>query len=147
MENLEKRSGATDASINSRLQEIKERITGVKDILEDNDTVVKESTNHKRLHFYYIYAGVIVLANTHIFVGGSVSGSIQGSELVDPFGLFCGVLVLFRSFSPPNSYTRLPELLLIYGYESLYLFSFGAGWSLSEDNYARVLSEIRTPYH
>ena len=49
MENLGKRSWATDASINNRIQEIEERISGLEDTLEDIDTIVKENTKHKKL--------------------------------------------------------------------------------------------------
>jgi uncharacterized coiled-coil protein SlyX len=49
MENLGKRSRTTDASINNRIQEIEERISGIKDTLDDIDTMVKEQTKHKNL--------------------------------------------------------------------------------------------------
>jgi hypothetical protein len=39
MKNLGKRSGATDASINNRTQEIEERISNVDDIKEDIGTI------------------------------------------------------------------------------------------------------------
>jgi hypothetical protein len=40
MENLEKRSGATDSSITNRIQEIEERISGVEDTIKSIDTLV-----------------------------------------------------------------------------------------------------------
>jgi predicted nucleic acid-binding Zn-ribbon protein len=40
MENLGTRSGATDASINNRIQEIEERISGIEDI----DTTLNQNT-------------------------------------------------------------------------------------------------------
>ena len=43
MENLGKRSGATDASITNRIQEIEERMSGVEDTIKDIDTLVKEN--------------------------------------------------------------------------------------------------------
>ena len=43
IENLEKKSGAIDASITNRIQEIKERISGAKDNIEYIDTTVKEN--------------------------------------------------------------------------------------------------------
>ena len=49
MENLGKRSGVTDASINNRVQEIEERISGIEDTLEDIDTRVKENSKHKNI--------------------------------------------------------------------------------------------------
>ena len=49
MDNLGKRSEATDASITNRIQEIEERITGVEDTIEDIDTSVKENTKCNKL--------------------------------------------------------------------------------------------------
>jgi methyl-accepting chemotaxis protein len=49
MENLGKRSGITDISLTNRIQEIKERISGVKDIIEEIDTTLKENSKHKKL--------------------------------------------------------------------------------------------------
>jgi hypothetical protein len=49
MENLRKRSGATDATITSRIQEIEERISGVEDTIEDSDTTVKENTKCQKI--------------------------------------------------------------------------------------------------
>ena len=48
MENLWKGSGTTDASINNKIQEIEERISGVEDTLEDIKTSIKEYSNHKK---------------------------------------------------------------------------------------------------
>ena len=41
MENLGKRSGITNVSITSRIQEIEERISGIKYTVEEVDTTVK----------------------------------------------------------------------------------------------------------
>jgi methyl-accepting chemotaxis protein len=49
MENLGKRSGITDVSITSRIQEIEERISSVEDMVEKVDTTVKENSKHKKL--------------------------------------------------------------------------------------------------
>ena len=49
IENLGKRSGATDASINKKLQELQERISSVEDTLEDTDKRIKENTKHKKI--------------------------------------------------------------------------------------------------
>jgi hypothetical protein len=43
IENLEKRSGFTDASITNRIQEIVKRISGTEDTIENIDTTVKEN--------------------------------------------------------------------------------------------------------
>ena len=47
MDNLEKRSRATDARITNRIQEIEERISDIKDTIENTDTSVKENTKCK----------------------------------------------------------------------------------------------------
>jgi predicted nucleic acid-binding Zn-ribbon protein len=49
MDNLRKRTGATDASITNRIQEIEDRISGIEDTIEDIDTLVKENTKCKNL--------------------------------------------------------------------------------------------------
>jgi recombinational DNA repair protein RecR len=47
IKNLGKRSGAIDASITNRIQEIKERISGAEDTIENIDTTVKEKAKCK----------------------------------------------------------------------------------------------------
>ena len=49
MKNLGKRSGITDISITNRIQEIEERISGVKDTVEEIGISVKENLKHKKL--------------------------------------------------------------------------------------------------
>ena len=49
IKSLGKRSGVTNSSITNRTQEIEERISGVEDTLEDNDTTVKENAKSKKL--------------------------------------------------------------------------------------------------
>ena len=49
VENLKKRSGVTDASISNRLQEMEERISGVKDNIENIDKTVREDAKAKKL--------------------------------------------------------------------------------------------------
>jgi transcription elongation factor len=44
MENLGKRSGITDISITNRIQVTEERISGIKDMVEEIDTTVKENS-------------------------------------------------------------------------------------------------------
>jgi predicted nucleic acid-binding Zn-ribbon protein len=48
LENLGKRSGVIDASITKRMQEIKERILGAEDTIENIDTTVRENAKCKR---------------------------------------------------------------------------------------------------
>ena len=48
-ENLGNNSGVIDASINNRIQEIKERISGAEDTIENIDTKVKENAKCKKL--------------------------------------------------------------------------------------------------
>jgi uncharacterized coiled-coil protein SlyX len=53
VENLGKRSEATDASINNRIQEIEERVSGIKDTLEDiNRCLSKEEWIQKMRYIY-----------------------------------------------------------------------------------------------
>ena len=49
IENLGKKSGDIDASINNRMQEIEERISGTDDTIENIDTTVKENEKCKNL--------------------------------------------------------------------------------------------------
>jgi hypothetical protein len=43
IETLGKKSGTIDASISSRIQEMKERISGAEDSIENMDTSIKEN--------------------------------------------------------------------------------------------------------
>ena len=49
IENLGMKSGVTDASINSRIQEIEERISGAEDTIENIESTVKENAKCKKL--------------------------------------------------------------------------------------------------
>jgi hypothetical protein len=49
MDNLGKISGATEASIINRIQELEERISVVENIIKNIDTSVKENTKCKKL--------------------------------------------------------------------------------------------------
>ena len=48
IENLEKKSGAIDTSITNRIQEIKERILGAEENIENTDKTVKENAKCKK---------------------------------------------------------------------------------------------------
>ena len=48
IEILGKKSGAIDASITNRIQEIEERISGAEDTIENIDTTVKENAKCKK---------------------------------------------------------------------------------------------------
>jgi hypothetical protein len=76
-------------------------------------------------------------------VGGSIFGRPHGSRLVDSIGL------PVESLSPQvliiQSFLQLLSLMFSCG--SLHLFLLVAGWSISEDNYARILSASITEYH
>jgi uncharacterized coiled-coil protein SlyX len=48
IETLGKKSGAIDASISNRIQEIEERISGAEDTIENIDTTVKENVKCKK---------------------------------------------------------------------------------------------------
>ena len=45
IEILGKKSGTRDASINSRIQKMEERISGAQDTIENTDTTIKEYVN------------------------------------------------------------------------------------------------------
>ena len=49
LENLRKRSGVTDLSITNKMQEIKKRISGAEDSIENIDRTVKENTKTKMI--------------------------------------------------------------------------------------------------
>ena len=51
MENLEKRTGTSDASITNRIQETEERILSVDDIIEEIDMPVKENVKSKKIPY------------------------------------------------------------------------------------------------
>ena len=48
MENLSKQTGSTEASITNRLQGMKDRISGVKDVIEQLHSSVKENVNFNK---------------------------------------------------------------------------------------------------
>ena len=48
MKNLQKKTGTTDANITNRIQEMKRRISGIKDMIEDIDTSIKENVKSKK---------------------------------------------------------------------------------------------------
>ena len=47
MENLQKGMGTKKLSITNRIHEVEERLSGKEDMLEETDTLVKESVNIK----------------------------------------------------------------------------------------------------
>jgi hypothetical protein len=49
IEKLEKKSGAIDAKITNRIQEIEERISGAEDTIENIDTIIKENVKSKTI--------------------------------------------------------------------------------------------------
>jgi hypothetical protein len=49
IENLVKVSGVMDGSINNRIQEIEERISGIDESIENTETTVKENAKCKKL--------------------------------------------------------------------------------------------------
>ena len=49
IENLGKKSGTIDASINNRIQEIEEIISGAEDSIENMDTTIKENVKCKKI--------------------------------------------------------------------------------------------------
>jgi hypothetical protein len=49
IEHLGKKSGAIDASITNRMQEIEKRISGADDTIENIDIIIKENAKCKKL--------------------------------------------------------------------------------------------------
>ena len=49
IEILGKKSGAIDASIKNKIQEIEERISGAEDTIENTDTTIKENAKCKKI--------------------------------------------------------------------------------------------------
>jgi hypothetical protein len=49
IENLGQKSGTIDAGITNRIKEIKERISGAKDTIEDTDKTTKENSKCKNI--------------------------------------------------------------------------------------------------
>jgi predicted nucleic acid-binding Zn-ribbon protein len=49
IEKLEKKSGANEASITNRIQEIEERISNAEDTIENTDTTIKENAKFKKI--------------------------------------------------------------------------------------------------
>ena len=73
--------------------------------------------------------------------GGSLSENLLVYRLVDSLDLLIDFLFLCRpSILSPNSSKRFPEPCPMIGCGSLHLFQSGAGWRLSEDSYAKLLS-------
>lgn len=82
------------------------------------------------------------LGPVHVYclVKVSVSVSPQGFRFVESVRLY---VVFLPPRGPPillQLFQSCPELYLLFGPGSLYLFSSGDGWSLSQDSYARLLS-------
>ena len=69
------------------------------------------------------------------------------SRLVDSEGLLNRIPVPLEALNPfPNSPKRLAEPCPVLGCRCLHLFLTGAGWTFSEDNYAKILSGSITKY-
>jgi hypothetical protein len=95
------------------------------------------------LHICYICVGNLGPAHVCSLVGGAVSESPQWSRLVDTQFVFCGVPISTGVLDPsPRNSIRVPELHPMFGCGSLHLFQSAAGWSVSEDSNARLLSEV-----
>ena len=96
----------------------------------------------------YICVGDLSSAHALSLVGASVSGSLQGSKLIDFVGLSMESLSFGFSNLSPNSSISFPELHLMFDCGFIYLIPLAAGWSLSEAlRHARLLSESITEYH
>ena len=49
MKYLGKKTGATDASITNRIQEMEERVSGIEDMIEEINTSIKENVKSEKL--------------------------------------------------------------------------------------------------
>ena len=83
----------------------------------------------------------------HSLVFGSVSESPQKSRLVNSVSVSTETLSFSSLVMLLPTFADLLELHLMFGCGSLHLFPLTAGWSLSEDSYARILSTRITEYH
>jgi hypothetical protein len=79
-------------------------------------------------------------------VGGSVSLSPYGPRMVDPVSVL-DPSGSYSSSSHPPFLQDSPKLHLMFGCGSLHLFPSVAGWSLSDDNWARHQSMSIAEYH
>ena len=89
---------------------------------------------------YCIYGGELSQSCIFSLVGDSVTESFLVSRLVNSEGLLNRLP--FPSEAPnifPNSSKSLTDLCQVLGCRCLHLFYTGAGWLLSEDNYAKLL--------
>jgi hypothetical protein len=85
-------------------------------------------------------------AYVYSLVGGSVSGSPQGSRFVDSVGLPAESLFpqVLQSF--PQLFHKISQAQYNVCLGFLHLFQSTAGWSFSEDSYVRFLSANITEY-
>ena len=93
-----------------------------------------------KLHICYICAGILVQPLYALWLVGQSLGS-QGSRLVDSVGLLVESLSPLASSVLPST---LPQDFLssvqCWPWVFAHLFCLAAGWSLSEDSSARLLS-------
>lgn len=83
-----------------------------------------------KLSISYICVGDLGPVNACSLVGGLVSVSPHGPQLVDSVGLLVEFLSpLGPFFLPPTCFPRLLELCLMFGCGSLHLFQSASGWS------------------
>jgi uncharacterized coiled-coil protein SlyX len=86
IENLGKRSGVTDASINNRIQEIEVRISGAKDTIENIDTTVKENAKGKKLLTQNIHEIKCTMRRPNLRIIGIEES--EDSQLKGPVNIF-----------------------------------------------------------
>ena len=78
--------------------------------------------------------------------GGSVSESFLVPRLVDTEGLLMGFFFFGGPHFFPPTLPKIPCVLCNVRLWALHLFQSGAGWRLSENNYAKLLSGSITKY-
>jgi uncharacterized coiled-coil protein SlyX len=86
LKNLGKRSGAIDASITNRIQEIEEKISVAEDTLENIDTTVKENAKCKKLLTQNIQEILEKLKRPNLRIIGIEER--EGSQIQGPVNIF-----------------------------------------------------------
>jgi DNA repair exonuclease SbcCD ATPase subunit len=98
IENLGKRSGAIDASITNRIQEMEDRISGAEDTIENIDTIKENAKCKMSLTTVYAFYSPS-FSRYHVYVCRYTYGLI----LSDPFTCYfhaCDVRLLFVLLYP-----------------------------------------------
>ena len=77
MENMGKQLESTNTSINGRIQEMEERISGIKDMIEEIDISVKENVKSNKLLTQNIQEIWNTMKRPHLRIIGIEEGELQ----------------------------------------------------------------------